>query len=268
MRIRMPVSWLREYVEVPAAADDLARALHLSGTEVDHVERAGEAWERIWVGRVSDLAKHPNADRLTLATVEYGEGRSRTVVTGAGNLAVGAVVAYAEAGARLREGQGDGTLTLEPQKIRGVRSEGMVCSARELGLGEDHEGILLLDPALPVGARLADALGEAVLHLELQPNRPDCLGVVGVAREVAALYRGELREPAVERLVYGALGADRLSVRIEDADGCARFAAAYLEGVRVGPSPPWLQRRLVAAGMRPIANVVDITNYVMLEMGH
>jgi phenylalanyl-tRNA synthetase beta chain len=149
--------------------------------------------------------------------------------------------------------------------MRGIKSEGMVLSRKELGLGEDHEGIHLLDAQLPVGALLRDVLGETVLVLELQPNRPDCLGIVGVAREVAALLGTDLKDPPLERLGPGA--PKTLDVRIEDDHACPRFDAALLSGVRIGPSPTWMQARLVAAGMRPIYNVVDITNYVMLELG-
>ncbi len=266
--IKVPVEWLREYVDIDVPVSELARLLHMSGTEVDKVERAGDAWDRIWVGRIAALERHPDADKLFLATVEYGAGRTRTVVTGATNLAVGAVVPYAETGAKVRDGHGDGiaVLTLEPRKMRGILSEGMVLSAKELGLGADHEGILLLDPALPVGASLGDVLGESILHIELQPNRPDCMGVLGIAREVAAVTGTTVREPAVDPLRYGGLG-DALTVRIDDPAACPRFAAALLTGVRSGPSPQWMQRRLVAAGMRPIDVIVDITNYVMLELG-
>jgi len=263
MLLRVPLSWLREYVDVSVSADDLAHRLHMAGTESKGIER--RAWDRIWVGRIAELTKHPNADNLLLATVDYGEGRRKTVVTGAKNLKVGSVVPYAETGAELIDGKTGKPAVLKPKDMRGVKSEGMVLSERELGLGEDHEGILLLDEKLPVGARLSETLGETVLLLELQPNRPDCLGIVGIAREVAALLDTKLREP-----VLGALGSQApkdLDVRIEDPDACPRFAAARLDGIRIGPSPEWMQRRLTAAGMRPIDNVVDITNYVMLELG-
>ena len=266
MLIKVPVSWLREYVATDAPVSDLARLLHMSGTEVDRIERPGAAWQHVWVGRIAALEKHPNADKLVLATVEYGEGRTKTVVTGATNLRVDDVVPYAEVGARLREGHGDGEFTLEPKKMRGIPSEGMVCSERELGLGEDHEGILILDRSIPIGVPLAEVLGDAVLALELQPNRPDCLGVLGIARELAALLRAELREPRLAKLRYD-LDPALLTVRIEDPRACRRFGAAYLEDVRIGPSPKWMQDRLSAAGMRPIDNAVDITNYVMLELG-
>ncbi|HSW94991.1 MAG TPA: phenylalanine--tRNA ligase subunit beta [Patescibacteria group bacterium] len=264
--IRVPVSWLKEHADARGSADEIARQLHMSGTEVDRIERPGGGWEHVWVGRIAKLEKHPNADKLLLATVDYGEGREKTVVTGAPNLAEGDIVPYAEVGARLREGHGDGWLTLEPKKMRGIVSEGMVCSEKELGLGEDHEGILILEKSLTVGQPLADAVGDPVLVLELQPNRPDCMGVVGVARELAAVQRVALREPAMAKLRWD-LDPKRLAVRIEDPEGCRRFGAALLENVTVGPSPKWMQERLIAAGMRPIHNAVDITNYVMLELG-
>ena len=264
--IRVPVSWLKEYVAAQGSVAEIARQLHMSGTEVDRIERPGGGWDHVWVGRIAKLEKHPDADKLQLATVEYGEGRIKTVVTGATNLSTGDVVPYAEVGAKLREGHGNGWLTLEPKKMRGIMSEGMVCSAKELGLGEDHEGILILDKTLAVGQPLADALGDPVLVLELQPNRPDCMGVIGIARELAAVQRVAMHDPKVAKLKLD-LDAKKLAVHIEDPSGCRRFGAAYLENVKIGPSPKWMQERLVAAGMRPIDNAVDITNYVMLELG-
>lgn len=264
--IRVPLSWLKEYADAAGSAAEIAHGLHMSGTEVDRIEHPGDGWEHVWVARIASLQKHPDADKLQLATVDYGEGRTKTVVTGATNIGVGDTVPYAEVGARLREGHGDGWITLEPKKMRGILSEGMVCSAKELGLGLDHDGILILDPAQRVGRPLADALGDPVLVLELQPNRPDCMGVAGVARELSAVQRVALREPKIAALRYD-LDPKLLDVRIEAPDACPRFAAAYLENVTIGPSPKWLQDRLIAAGLRPIHNAVDITNYVMLELG-
>ena len=261
----MPASWLRDYVDI-ADVDATAARLHMSGTEVDRVERTGGWGERIWVGRIASLEKHPGADKLQLAVVEYGEGRRRTVVTGATNLTSGDIVAFAEAGAEYIDGHTGKATVLRPKPVRGVPSEGMVMSAKELGLGEDHDGILILDRKLPVGARLADALGDAILHCEIAPNRADALSMVGVAREVSAIESSRLREPEGDPLP-SELSTKLLRVRIEDETGCPRFAAAYLEHVRHGPSPDWMQQRLTAAGMRPISVVVDITNYVMLELG-
>ncbi|HEY6202344.1 MAG TPA: phenylalanine--tRNA ligase subunit beta [Candidatus Limnocylindria bacterium] len=263
MLIRVPLSWLREYVDVTVPVDDLGHRLHMSGTELKGIER--KAWDKIWVGRVAELAKHPNADKLQLATVEYGDGRRKQVVTGATNLKPGAIVAYGEIGARYIDGHTGESAVMKPKDVRGIKSEGMVMSEKELGIGEDHDGILLLDDKLRVGAPLSEVLGETVLLLEVQPNRPDCLGIVGIAREVSALLDQKLREPAGDPL--GKDAPKGLDVRIEDAVACPRFAAARLDNIHIGPSPVWMQQRLIAAGMRPISNVVDITNYVMLELG-
>src|SRR5581483_3449674 len=227
----------------------------------------GGAWgDKVHVGRIAKLEKHPNADKLQLATVEYGRGRVKTVVTGATNIAVGDVVPYAEAGATLIDGHTGQPAVLKPKPMRGVQSEGMVLSRKELGLGDDHEGILQLPKTLTVGALLQDAIGDAVIALEVAPNRPDALSIVGIAREVAALYATTLREPEGDDL-SATVDAKLLQVRIEDEGACPRFAAAYLEGIEIRPSPEWMQERLAAAGMRPISNIVDITNYVMLELG-
>ncbi len=265
--LRVPVSWLREHAPVDAPPERIAERLHMAGMEVDRVERSGGAWgDKVHVARITGLEKHPNADRLQLATVEYGGGRTKTVVTGAFNISVGDVVPYAETGAVLIDGHTGERTTLRPKPMRGVQSEGMVLSAKELGLGEDHEGILILDGGLPVGALLQDVLGDAVIVHEIAPNRPDALSIAGIARETAALFGVALRMPEGDDLGT-TLDPALLEVRIEDEAACPRFAAAYLEGVRIGPSPRWMQERLAAAGMRPISNVVDITNYVMLEIG-
>lgn len=264
MLIKVPLSWLREYVDINVPIDELALKLHMSSTEVKGVERPW--WDdKIRTARVEKLAKHPNADKLLLATVDYGASVPKTVVTGATNLTVGAIVPYADEGATIIDGHTGERATLRGKPMRGIQSEGMVLSRKELGLGEEHEGIHILDPKVPVGALLREVLGETVLALEVQPNRPDCLGVIGIAREVAALLGTNLKEPPLERLGSGA--PKGLDVRIEDDHACPRFAAALLTGVRIGPSPAWMQARLVAAGMRPIDNVVDITNYVMLDLG-
>ncbi len=265
--IRVPLSWLREYVRVDAPVDQIALRLHMAGMEVDRVERSGGAWgEHVFVARIGKLEKHPNADKLQLATVEYGAGRTKTVVTGATNIAAGDVVPYGEVGAELVDGHTGERTVLKPRSMRGVTSEGMVLSAKELGLGEDHDGIMLLDRSLAVGTLLQDAIGDAVIVLEISPNRADALSVHGIARETSAIFDAALGEPERESLEW-TLDRKLLGVRIEDEAGCARFCAAYLEDVTIGPSPGWMQERLRSAGMRPISNVVDITNYVMLELG-
>jgi phenylalanyl-tRNA synthetase beta chain len=263
--VRTPYSWLKELLpELESAPAEVARLLTLNGIESEVSSERAEAWSHIWVARVEALEKHPRADKLLLASVDYGHGRA-TVVTGATNLKPGDVVPFAEVGARLIDSKTGKVAPLKPEAFHGVRSAGMVCSALELGLGEDHEGILVLDPKAPIGAPLAHLLGAPALQSELRPNRPDCLGVLGLAREIAALLDLEVREPAADPLPTSAPGD--FSVTIEDPERCPRYSAAFLSGVRVGPSPAWLAERLVAAGMRPINNVVDITNYVMLETG-
>jgi len=265
--LRVPYSWLRDYVPVTAPVEEVAERLHMAGMEVDRVERIGGAWgDKIRVGRIAKLEKHPNADKLQLATIEYGAGQSKTVVTGATNIAAGDVVPYGELGAEYVDGHTGERSVMKPKNMRGITSEGMILSAKELGLGEDHDGIMLLDKTLTVGARLQDEIGDAVIVMEIAPNRPDALSIAGIAREVSALYRLEYRAPEGDEL-RGKLDGSLLTVRIDDARACPRFAAAYIDGIKIGSSPAWMQERLVAAGMRPISNIVDITNYVMLEVG-
>ncbi|NLD42251.1 MAG: phenylalanine--tRNA ligase subunit beta [Chloroflexi bacterium] len=270
----VPLSWLKDYVRVDLPVEKLADRLTLGGVEVKTVERIGETWDReaIFVGQVLGVRQHPNADRLVLVTVEYGAAQPLEVVTGAPNLRVGDAgqkVVLAIVGATLIDPYAD-TLKyqkLKRSKIRGVPSEGMVCSEKELGISNEHEGIIILPEDAPVGMPLADYWGDQVLDLDLTPNVARAACLVGVAREAAALAGGHLtvEEPAV--VAEGAPLAGRLALEIRDPDLCRRYSAALIEGVRIGPSPEWMQRRLRLAGMRPINNIVDITNYVMLEWG-
>ncbi len=273
--MRVPLSWLKEYVDIgDISVDELAERLTLAGLEVVGIERIGDWWDRdkIFVGQIVRVDPHPNADRLTLPTVEYGGPEPITVVTGAPNIRVGDVgqkVALALAGAVLIDGYSEDRrkTVLKPTKIRGVRSAGMVCSERELGLSDSHEGILILPDDAPVGMPLADYLGDVVFDLDLTPNLARCFSIIGVAREVAALLGRPLKveEPTME--ATGPSIEGQIDLEIADPDLCARYTAALIKGVKIGPSPWWMQRRLTLAGMRPINNIVDITNYVMLEWG-
>jgi phenylalanyl-tRNA synthetase beta chain len=277
--MRVPISWLKEFVDIPIPVTDLAERLTFAGLEVASVETLGlpgseVSWdrERMLVGRVLEVKPHPNADRLVLATVDYGAGRTKTVVTGAPNLKVGDSghkVAFALEGARVRDAYSTtpAVATLTGRKVRGVYSDAMVLSERELGLSDDHEGILLLDEAAPVGTPLADYLGDVVLELEILPNMARCLSVLGVAREVAALTGGQVRVPEPVMAAAGHPVGERVQIEIADASLCARYTATLITGVAIGPSPEWMRRRLRLAGVRPISNVVDVTNYVMLEWG-
>lgn len=265
--MRVPYRWLQEYVDVGLGPEALAEALTMQGLGVEAVERPGPAFSGVVTGRVLAAEPHPNADRLRVCTVDVGEAEPRTIVCGAPNVAAGQTVPVALPGAAL-----PGGVTIGEARLRGVLSRGMICSAKELGLPDPTggAGILALAEPFPPGRDLREALGldEAVLVLELTPNYAmHCQSLLGVAREVAALTGGAVRVPAPAVREAARPAAALVEVRVEEPDLCPRYVARVIEGVRVGPSPLWLQRRLEAAGMRPINNVVDVTNYVMLEMG-
>jgi phenylalanyl-tRNA synthetase beta chain len=272
--MKVPISWLRDYVDITVDIEELAERMTLAGLEVVSIEDIGSQWDRemIFVGEVLRVEEHPNADRLTVVTVDYGASKPMSVVTGAPNLEVGQKgqkVAFAIAGARLIDGYSQELryTTLKPSKIRGIPSEGMVCSEKELGLSDEHTGILLLDEDAPVGTPLAEYMGDIVLDLDLTPNLARCFSMVGVAREVAALTRQKLHVDIPEMEALGESIQGQAEVEIADPDLCFRYSATLIRDVKIGPSPRWMQRRLLLSGMRPINNVVDITNYVMLEWG-
>lgn len=264
----IPISWLKKYVPITDSPDDLAHKLTMAGVEIGDVEIVGDNWDadKIVVGHVLEVNPHPNADRLRLPTVDIG-GETATVVCGAPNVAAGQKIAFAKEGARMFSPRSGKVETLKRARIRGVESAGMVCSSLELGLGEDHDGILVLDADAPVGASLAEYLGDAVLDAEVTSNRPDCLSILGIAREVAAINGERVTEPAQSYPEEGEDIEGLVRIEIEDPDLCYRYTASLITGIEIGPSPSWLQDALVKAGQRPINNVVDITNYVMLEYG-
>ncbi|GIW08939.1 MAG: phenylalanine--tRNA ligase beta subunit [Dehalococcoidia bacterium] len=264
--MKVSLNWLREYVRLTLPAEELAHKLTMAGDEVESIQRIGSDWDGVVVAEVVRIDPHPNADRLVLVTVDLG-GRQQTIVTGAPNLAVGQRVPFAPVGTPLIDGATGERKTLKLAKIRGIESAGMVCSAKELGLGDDHSGILILPADAPVGAPLADVLGDTIFDLKTTPNRPDLLSMLGVAWEVSALTGQPVQPPPFDHPVSQPPIAERVTVRIEDPDLCGRYSAALVRGVRIGQSPEWLQKRLQAAGMRPINTVVDVTNYVMLELG-
>lgn len=260
--MRVPLTWLRDYVDIALSPAELAERLTLMGMEVAGIETTGADWTDVVVGRLLSVEQHPNADKLTLTTVDVGESEPLQIVCGATNIAPGQLVPVARVGALL-----PGERRIERSKIRGVQSEGMLCSAAELRLGSDAEGIHILPDGVAIGTPLAELLGEVVLDIDVKPNRGDALSMVGLAREVAAFSGSTLREPSVSVEETDAPASDRIKVRIDEPDLCPRFTARYFEGVSNGPSPEWMQRRLLAAGMRPISAVVDVTNYVMHELG-
>jgi len=264
--MKVTLNWLKEYVDITLPLSEIASKLTMAGLETEVVENIGGNWQNIVVGQISAINPHPNADRLTLPTVDTGVEQA-TVVCGAPNLSVGDKIAFARIGAQLVDPQSGEVFTLKSAKIRGVASSGMVCSEKELGISERHEGIMVLPGDALVGTPLADYMGDVILDLDVTPNRPDCLSVIGIAREVAALTGQSLHFPEVSYQEAAFPVEQQIAVEILDPDLCPRYCASLVTGVKVAESPAWMQRRLLACGMRPINNIVDITNYVMLEYG-
>ena len=266
--MRVPFEWLCELSGIEASVDDVANRLTNAGFEVGAIHRAGEHWDRVVVGEVVRIDPHPNADRLNLPTVNTGSEEVQ-VVCGAWNFNVGDRIAFAPTGARLWDPYADEPVLkeLKPSRIRGVVSRGMLCSTKELGISDDHEGILVLEPDAPLGRPLAEALGGEVLEFELKANRPDALSVLGIAREAAALYGTQVRSPIPDARPSEDGSGPPVNLQINDPALCARYSAALVRNVRVGESPAWLRDRLEKADVRPISTIVDATNYVMLELG-
>ena len=263
--MKFALSWLKEYVDFDDTIAGLSDKLTFAGLEVEHIETLGGTFEGVVVGEVKQVEPHPDADKLRLCTVEYGAAETLRVVCGAPNVAVGGKYPFATVGTTLPCG-----IKLKKAKIRGVESLGMLCAKDELGLGEDHSGLLVLDASLKPGTPLAAVMGpaETVFELEITPNRPDCLSIIGIAREVAAIYGKPLKMPSIELKESSEPVEKEISVEVKDSGKCPRYTARVLKGAKIGPSPDWMKRRLEACDIRSINNVVDITNYVLLETGH
>ncbi|NOX61989.1 MAG: phenylalanine--tRNA ligase subunit beta [Chloroflexi bacterium] len=296
--MRAPLSWLKEYVDIDLPVDVLAEKLTLAGLEVANIEYIGVlppeserrrmqmkpgdvvtgdghiAWERdkIFVGQILKTEKHPNADRLLLVTVDYGADEPLTVITGAPNLKPGdsgQKVAFATVGAVLVDAYADTfkTKKLKAGKIRGIRSEGMACSERELGISDEHEGVIILPDDAPVGTPLADYLGDVVFDIDVTPNMIRIASIIGIAREIAAITGAPLHVEMPTWQTQPPPAGDYCEVEIIDDDLCYRFTASIIRNVEVRPSPFWMQHRLKLVGQRPLNNLVDVTNYVMFEWG-
>ncbi len=260
--MQFPESWLRTMVDPALSTDELAHLLTMSGVEVETVAPVAPAFSKAVVAHVLEVARHPNADRLTVCKVDAGTGKPLEIVCGAPNVAAGMKAPLALVGAELPG------MTMKATSVRGVESQGMLLSARELGLSDDHSGLLALAADAPVGRDLRDylELDDKILTLKLTPNRADCLSVLGVAREVAALARAKLAASAIAPVPPKS--AATFPVKISDPSGCGRFAGRVIRNVNAGaPTPDWMKRRLERAGSRPISALVDVTNYVMLELG-
>jgi len=270
--MKVSYQWLSQYVDVTGyTAAELAEKLTRSGIEVDIVENRNKGVSQVFVGFVKSREKHPDADKLSVCKVDVGQDEELQIVCGAKNVAAGQKVPVAIVGAKLPDG-----LAIKRAKLRGVESQGMICSAKELGLNdkllpkEIQEGILVLPEDAEIGASILDvlAINDEVLDLDLTPNRSDCLSMLGAAYEIGAILGREVKLPDAEQGLNGAVQASsKISVDITATEQCSHYAARYIENVKIGTSPLWMQNRLMAAGIRPINNIVDITNYVMLEYG-
>jgi phenylalanyl-tRNA synthetase beta chain len=256
------LKWLSDYVDCPLPAERIADGLTMAGLEVESLSLRHPQLKNVATIRIEEIEPHPNADRLSICVVSGLDG-SRRIVCGAPNVRSGAIVPLALPGAELPGG------TVREVKVRGELSKGMLCSERDLGLGDDHSGIWLLPESTPVGVPLDEALGikDVLLDIAVTPNRGDCLSVVGIAREVAALCETHLKYPAVAVNETGPPIDTLTSVTLDDSEGCPRYTARLIRGVSIGPSPRWLAERVEAQGVRSISNIVDVTNYVMMELG-
>ncbi len=260
--MRVSEAWLREWVDPPVATEELASQLTMAGLEVGGVAPAAPPFEGVVLGRVTAADQHPNADKLRVCTVSLGDGEEQ-IVCGASNVAAGQLVAVARVGAKL-----PGGLKIRKAKLRGVESRGMICSGKELGLSEESEGILVLPEGGEPGVDVRDylALDDQVIEVELTPNRGDCLGMAGIAREVGVINRLDVCRPVVEP--QPAQNSARVAVSLEDGEGCPVYAGRVIRGIdNTATTPLWMQERLRRAGIRPISPIVDVTQYVMLESG-
>ncbi len=260
--MRVPLSWLRDYVDVQLTPEQLAERLTLLGMEVKSIERWGSDWQDVVVGELLSVERHPRADRLSLTTVTLGSGEVLEIVCGATNIAVGQRIPVALPGAVL-----PGDRRIERTEKMGVASNGMLCSGDELRLTADADGILILPGETPLGVPLADLYGDVVLDVDVKPNRGDALCMIGLAREVSAVTGAPVRFPETAPVETGPPIAARLRVDVEEPSLCPRFVGRHISDVTIGPSPDHVQMRLIAAGQRPVSNVVDVSNYVMLEFG-
>ena len=260
--MKVPFSWLNELVELDQDINTLSDQLTFIGLEVESVETLGSEFDGVVAGVVTHVQQHPNADKLKLCLVAYGESEQMRVVCGAPNVMVGGVYPFAPVGTEL-----PGGFTIKKAKIRGEESMGMLCAKDELGLGEDHSGLLELGSDVVAGTPFVEIWGapETVIELEITPNRPDCLSMIGIAREIAALTNKPINLP---KKTVSNTNDSSMAGNVCDAEDTPRYTLRVIDGVEIGPSPQWMQKRLEAVGIRPINNVVDITNYVMLETGH
>jgi len=263
--MRVSLNWLKEYVDITLGVDELAHVLTMLGLEIEAIERPGAEISKVVTGKILSIDSHPDADKLVVCKTDVGQDEPLQIVCGAKNMKAGDIVPTVLVGGTLVGG-----FKIGSRKMRGVESFGMMCSAQELGLGEDHSGLLILDPNIPVGQDAIPILGldDVIFEIEITPNRGDWACMIGVAREVAAYFGTPLRIPEIAIQESEPAASTLSSVAIENEELCPRYIGRVLTDVKIGPSPQWLCQRLVASGQRPINNVVDITNFVLMETGH
>jgi len=263
--MKISLNWLRDYIDIDLTVEKLVKGLIDLGIEVEGVEDQSAVLKNFVIGKVFERVKHPNADKLSVCKVDAGTGELLNIVCGAPNVDAGQTVCVALVGAIVP----NGGFEIKKAKLRGEPSEGMICSVKELNLGEDHAGIMVLDTQLPVGTPFADYLkaNDVILEIGITPNRGDLLSHIGVARELGALTGSQLKLPEIAFNEVGTELSKAISVEIDDPKGCLRYCGSMVRGVKVKPSPDWLQKKLLAVGLRPINNIVDVTNFVMMECG-
>ena len=257
--MKFSVNWLREFVDLPTNVDEIAELLTLAGVETENIERRGANMDNVIVAQITASSQHPSADRLSVCEVDDASGTKRQIVCGATNYKVGDKVPLALPGTKLPNG-----LEIRKSKLRGVESEGMLCSPIELGLGEDASGLLILSPTARIGAPIVDIFpSDAILDVEITPNRGDLLSHYGMAREIAALTNKTVKPPGIS----GKIDIKKTGVEISALNECPFYSARKIESVKVGPSPDWLRAKIESVGIRSINNMVDVSNFVMLELG-
>ncbi|MCC6797480.1 MAG: phenylalanine--tRNA ligase subunit beta [Candidatus Hydrogenedentes bacterium] len=263
--MKVSLNWLKEFVDIDLGVDELAHRLTMLGLEIESVERPGAEITKVVIGKILDIKPHPDADKLVVCQTDTGEANPLQIVCGAKNMKAGDLVPTAVLGATL-----PGGFAIGKRKMRGIESQGMMCSARELGLGKDHEGLLILPQDLPIGADAIPLLGldDVIYEIEVTPNRGDWAGMIGVARELAAYFNRPLRLPDATVNESGAEAKSLTSVTIDASDLCARYIGRVATGIKPARTPLWMAQRLIHAGQRLVNPVVDITNYVLLETGH
>lgn len=267
--MKLPISWIKNYISLTLTPNELAHQLTMAGIEVTEINEIGATWddENLTVGLIKSIKTHPNADRLKLVSVSLSETETHTVVCGAPNIKVGQKIVFAKEGAILFNPHHSKSEPLKATTIRGVESKGMICSELELQLSKEHEGILVLPESTHLGVSAKEILADTILEIEITPNRPDCLSVLGIVHEIAAITKTKFKKPEVSYPSDGLPVGRLVSVNVQNPEFCTRYTGTVINNVKIGESPNWIQDKLSKSGQRPINNVVDITNFVMLEYG-